>query len=231
MTQKRITICVPGDNFSGRFLDAWTMFLFELQQRGWAITISRNYSPVVALSRLRCMGGDPRNGLYQSPFAGRDYDYVLWIDSDMVWTVKHFEHLLKSMEETDAEVMTGLYLMADGVRYACVSEWQPEKLGTDDPMEFLLPNSFDDSPFPVGYNGLGFALVKRGVFERLPYPWFCGRESENPLVPISEDVDFCLRCAEAGIKIYVDPRVVVGHEKRMVLKPPARQTSSPDDAS
>jgi GT2 family glycosyltransferase len=32
-----------------------------------------------------------------------------------------------------------------------------------------------------------------------------------------EDVSFCLRAREKGFKVHVDPKVVVGHEKKVIF--------------
>jgi len=208
MNPTRLFICIPGDNFSGRFLDCWTSFLSDLQNAGYAVAISRTYHPVVSISRLRCMGGEKEG---HKPFNGAPYDWILWIDSDMVWTFADFDRLMKSAIATDAEIMTGLYLMADGRRFCAV-----ETIGQHlTPVDLVGQNS----PFEVHYNGLGFALIKRGVFERLTWPWFCGDAIGADGLPQSEDVLFAQQCREIGAPIMADPSVVVGHEKRMVLRP------------
>jgi hypothetical protein len=76
-----------------------------------------------------------------------------------------------------------------------------------------------DHPFPVAYSGLGFTLIRRGVFERLPYPWFEPRRVAGYLSYTSEDASFCRDCADAGIVVWCDPRVVVTHHKTVALRP------------
>jgi hypothetical protein len=208
---KRLFICVPGDNFSGRFLDCWTDFLSRLQEAGYAVAVSRAYLPVVGISRLKCLGGSETKGKIQQPFSGAGYDWILWIDSDMVWSFAEFATLMASAERTQSDIIGGLYLMADGRHFACT-----ETVG-----KHLTPAEINGrtDPFPVAFNGLGFALVRCGVFERLPWPWFCGDGISEDGKPRSEDVLFAHDCREAGLQIMVDPTVIVGHEKRMVLRP------------
>jgi len=71
----------------------------------------------------------------------------------------------------------------------------------------------------VAYNGMGFMLVKRGVFESLDYPWFRPIEKQiGEMVDFTmEDVGFCLRAKENGFGVFIDPLVRVGHEKKVVL--------------
>ena len=74
----------------------------------------------------------------------------------------------------------------------------------------------------VDYTGFGWMLVKHGVFESMEYPWFRPEWREFPFeTPVkeftSEDVSWCHLAKENGYDIHVDPTVVVGHEKMMVL--------------
>ena len=69
------------------------------------------------------------------------------------------------------------------------------------------------------YNGMGFMLIKKGVFEKVKYPWFCQLKKQIGDLEdyCSEDVAFCHLAKEAGFKIYVDPEIIVGHEKMRIL--------------
>ena len=65
-------------------------------------------------------------------------------------------------------------------------------------------------------NGMGWMLVKKGVFEKTEYPWF------GPIIMgldyCGEDVAFQVRAKDAGFDSYVDTSIIVGHEKEVVLK-------------
>ena len=76
-------------------------------------------------------------------------------------------------------------------------------------------------PFTVDYTGFGWVLIKKGVFEKLPYPWFAPKmqvfESGAVQDMCGEDVSFCLDAIEEGYEICCDPRIRVGHEKSRVI--------------
>ena len=76
-------------------------------------------------------------------------------------------------------------------------------------------------PFTVDYTGFGWVMIKKGVFEKLPYPWFAPKmqvfESGAVQDMCGEDVSFCLDAIEEGMKIWCDPRIRVGHEKTRVI--------------
>ena len=76
----------------------------------------------------------------------------------------------------------------------------------------------------VAYNGMGFFACRKGVIEKLKYPYF-----SYPLIEIeaedgkilrdmcSEDVAFCKNLTDAGFEITVNTDLVVGHEKTLVI--------------
>ena len=73
----------------------------------------------------------------------------------------------------------------------------------------------------VEANGMGWMLVKYGVFEKMKYPYFYPRKQEWPQYNWEEfvwdDVEFCLRAREAGFDVWVDPNLRIGHEKTKIL--------------
>ncbi len=225
VTTRPLTIvaCIPGREFSGRFFDAWNEFAERCHGVGVRLIVSRRYDAVVYYARNRVAGGDVRRGPKQAPWGGEvDYDYMLWIDSDVVFRFEDFQALLAHK----VDMVGGLYLMADNARYAAVEHMDEALFQKQGEFEFLTPASLAARRglVPVDYCGFGFVLVRRGIFEKLEYPWFrplyieIGGCSEFT----SEDVGFCLMAKKAGLQMMIDPDVVVGHEKAVVLAPPRR---------
>jgi len=70
---------------------------------------------------------------------------------------------------------------------------------------------------PVVSVGTGFTLIHRAVFQAVPRPWFrCGQIKAAPDL-LAEDLDFCLRAAEVGFPVFLDPAVRPGHETKVTL--------------
>jgi len=111
--------------------------------------------------------------------------------------------------------------MEDGKQFATVREWDEEYFAKHGAFQFLRPEDVENSQgrVEVAFTGMGFMLVKYGVFEKLEYPWFKPVEKRiGDVVDFTmEDVAFCLRAKEAGCPVRVDPCVRLGHEKRTVL--------------
>jgi hypothetical protein len=215
----RVVFCLPGGVFSGRFLDCWTELLGFCQKAGIDHVVSRHYDPVVYYARNKILGGVLQKGPAQLPWQGAvEYDFMLWIDSDVIFKPQDFVALLKH----NLDVVNGVYVMANGTHYPVVEHLDEELFRKTGSFAYLSREGLSAKTgiFQVGYSGFGFTLIKRGVFERLQYPWFrpiymkIGDTEEFT----SEDVGFCLKAREAGIPIHVDPAVRVGHEKLIVLR-------------
>lgn len=64
------------------------------------IAVSRHYSPVIYHCRANILGADNRAGKHQIPWQGKvNYDYMMWIDTDIVFEVDQIVSLFKSMEK------------------------------------------------------------------------------------------------------------------------------------
>ena len=132
-------------------------------------------------------------------------DLVFWLDSDMVFQPDTLERMLKTLQEKDLDILTGLYfrrvppyspvlfnkLEIDGV--ACdFTEWKH------------IPNDL----FEVGACGFGCVLMKTDVFFDVQSKY------GNMFAPIGnngEDVAFCWRARQCGYKIFCDPSLICGH--------------------
>jgi hypothetical protein len=165
-----------------------------------------------------CLGADVTRGINQKPFDGKiDYDFIMWIDSDILFTPQNVIALLNH----DEDIVAGIYQMEGGKALATVKYWDEEFFKKNGYFQFMTLENIDDKKelFEVAYTGMGFMLVKVGVFESMEYPWFRPLEKKiGDMVDFAmEDVGFCLRAKERGYVTFVDPMVRVGHEKVAVL--------------
>ena len=237
----RIVFCLPGNSFSGRFLECWTDLFVWCLRNGIQPILSRRESCNIYYVRNMCLGADVMRGEHQKPFNGTlQYDFIMWIDSDIIFTPEHFVKLLNH----NKDIVSGIYLMSDRKHFATVMEWDEEYFIKNGGFKFLTQEDLtpprstprpsprgegDESAaadesgevclLPISYTGMGFMLVKYGVFESMEYSWSKPLEKRigNAIGFTMEDVSFCLRAQEKGYKIYIDPTVRVGHEKKEVI--------------
>ena len=92
---KTVVFCLPGRGVSYTFLKSFVSLCFDLVQSGASIQISQDYSSMVNFARCKCLGANVLRGPDQLPWDGKlNYDYQLWIDSDIVFNVEKFYQIL-----------------------------------------------------------------------------------------------------------------------------------------
>ena len=215
----KILFCLPGKEYSGNFLQSWTNLLGYCYKQGHTVIYSQQYNCNIYYVRNMCLGGSILRGENQKPFNNKlDYDYMMWIDSDIIFTPQQFHMLLDHKKD----IVSGLYLMDGGQSYATVQNWDEEYFQKNGTFHFMTKTDVEKMKqyrtFPVVYTGFGFMLVKRGVFESMKYPWF-----KPEFVNIKGSIDFTMEdvtwCREANrleYEVHIDPNVVVGHEKSKI---------------
>lgn len=215
----KVIFCLPGRQFSGQFLSKWSNLLASCMNAGIDLVLSQRYNSNVYYVRAQCLGADVLAGKNQKPFQGTiDYDYIMWIDSDVIYEPIDFKKLL----DRELDIIGGIYLMENGTEYAVVKDWDLNYFQKHGTFKFLRKEDIllQQDPIEVSYTGFGFLLMKKGVFEKIEYPWFEPHITDlgKGIIDFaSEDVSFCLKARSTGFKIHIDPTVRVGHEKTKVL--------------
>ena len=224
---------LPGNSFSSNFLLAWSQLLIASQQKGIDLVLAPGVSSFVSFARAKSFGYNVMSGEHQLPFQGKiDYDYIMCIDSDMVFNPDMFFALLESPHD----VTSGLYIMSDNKHFTAVRDWDLDFFAKNGTFQFLTPQdveSWKAAPaepanryMQVTYNGLGWTLIKKGVLEKLNYPPFWRPLHRVPAAiagspdivdQSSEDVALFLNLRDAGVKCYIDTTIRAGHEKTVVL--------------
>jgi hypothetical protein len=227
---KKIVFCLPGRGTSYIFLKNFVQLCFDMVQNGMSIQISQDYSSMVNFARCKVLGANVLRGPNQVPWDGKlEYDYQLWIDSDIVFDTNKFWQLCDlalPAEEEERPISAGWYATEDG-QTTSVAHWLEEddfrKNGGVMNHETVESISKRRKPFTVDYTGFGWVMIKNGVFEdeKMTYPWFAPKmqqfESGAVQDMCGEDVSFCLDAIDAGYDIWCDPRIRVGHEKTRVI--------------
>jgi cellulose synthase/poly-beta-1,6-N-acetylglucosamine synthase-like glycosyltransferase len=226
-----VVVCVPGGSFTPGFFDSWTKLMLASTHKDFPveIAISRHYSPVIYHCRANILGADNRAGIHQIPWQGTiPYDYMLWLDTDIVFEVEQIIRLLSKMErDRSLEVLCGIYLTTSGTHSTIVKDWDINYFMKTGIFPFMTPAELkyeaEKSPkklAEVFYAGMGIMVVRKGAFEKVTYPWFEPIMHEIGISKdfSSEDVSLCIKWNEAGVKLWVDPEVIVGHEKSHIIR-------------
>ena len=224
---KTIAFCLPGLMYSGTFMTQFVRLLFDLNQQGINFYISQQYSSMVNHARTDCLQADNYAGTMLTPFRGQvPYDYIMWIDSDIVFKTEDLIELLKM----NKDIAAGWYVQSNNGplsnQSTVVERMNDQELyekGTNR-FETIEDMSRRTEPFKADYCGFGWILIKKGVYEKIPYPWFVPRvvQLKKPDGTIledvcSEDISMCQDFKKYGFDIWVNPKVRVGHQKMVIL--------------
>ena len=140
-----------------------------------------------------------RNRIAKKALDG-NYNYVLMVDSDMV--LPH--DALAIMMECNAGIVLGFYQRKNAKRGETPIFVQPGKVYYKHDLNDLAPFVY------ARYGGFGCALVDVQVFKAMEFPYFqYVWDSEVNLV--SEDIYFCKKARNMGIRTMAATRVWCGH--------------------
>lgn len=119
-----------------------------------------------------------------------NYDAILLTD----WDHSFKKESLKNLWDRNLPVVSGLFKSRKNKKYL---------IATEHPYTYLNPPSMEEI-FNVDSTGMGFMLIRREVFERLPEPIFGSVDG-------GVDRHFCNKLRLAGFDVWIDPTVEVKH--------------------
>lgn len=139
-------------------------------------------------------------------------DWVLWLDSDMVFEPDLLKKMLKVCEENDIDFLTGLCFRRK-------PPYTPTLFDRLDKMEhgasYTTIMSVPEGRFKVG--GCGFAGVLMSTDVLLSVAARFGGRMFDPLEGFGEDVSFCWRARQCGYEIWCDSDIELGHVGSMIV--------------
>jgi hypothetical protein len=228
-----VVVAVAGHSYTPNFVFSWSKFTVSVANtQKINMTYTNAYSPNIYHCRNILLGGNNLGGTYQPPWGGKfNYDYIMFIDTDQVFEPEDAYRLIDTMEANPKiDVLAGMYVMADNTLSTVILDWDEEFFSEHGRFDFKTPRQMQElgKASPNGlvkafYGGLGFSIFRKGVFDKLEYPWFepithkVGRGTDL----MGEDVSLFWKLNQKGVDFWVDPFIYVGHEKHQILKPPA----------
>jgi glycosyltransferase involved in cell wall biosynthesis/GT2 family glycosyltransferase/ubiquinone/menaquinone biosynthesis C-methylase UbiE len=151
-----------------------------------------------------------RNKLCDMAIQG-NYDYIFWVDSDVViprntliQLLSHTENIVAGwyvQKTTDSDSPEVFLLNGNGTRRAYINEVKGKGL------------------IDVGAVGFGCVLSKVSVVKDVGYPQFEYFNALDHKNTISEDSDFCKKARDKGYKIKVDTSLICEHIGRHIYIP------------
>ncbi|MAG17930.1 MAG: hypothetical protein CL944_00470 [Candidatus Diapherotrites archaeon] len=204
--KKNIAICIP----SGRFVD-FSFFKSFAQNIGnlmltYNTAVFTVASPMIFENRNELMR---RTFKFEETNPGFLFDYILWLDNDIVFNFKQIQKLISHLD-SGKDFVSGVYFnpLDDGIR--------PVAYYANGERYKWLEESELNGFIEVDAVGFGFCAFKmdiaRRAFEKFkPRPFDLRPLDDGSLV--TEDQVFCERAKELGYKIFLDSELIVKHAK------------------
>lgn len=140
----------------------------------------------------------------------KEMDYVLWLDSDMIFSPDVLKKLLEDRDKGD--IITGIY-------YRRVQPFKPvlfSKLDIDDSgCDWVGYDDYpEDEVFEIEGCGFGCVLTPVSAFVDVMAKF---GDMFAPIGGVGEDLSFCWRAKQCGYKIVADPQIQCGHVGHYVV--------------
>jgi len=145
-------------------------------------------------------------------FLETDIPYLISIDRDIAFSPDHLEKLYNNLKD-GYDLIAGIYCMRSGKGLS-------GRLGYGR-THFVLDGKIQEFEYvPWGFTGISRNLLQKMVDElSLPqlgtelkfYPFCEQKVSPDELDVMGDDVSFCEKAHQVGIKAYIDTAIQVGH--------------------
>jgi len=131
----------------------------------------------------------------------QNYTHLLWIDADMVFNADMAIELSRHFVRSEIDMISALaFGRQEGNFPIGYLKIHSDKRYARSPITHY-PNTL----YEVDGFGMAAVLMKADVFARIPEPWF---SFDNG---IAEDVYFCTKAREYGIRMWIDGSCKIGH--------------------
>lgn len=132
-------------------------------------------------------------------------DYILWLDSDMMFEPDTLKRMTNIMGEKDLDILSGIYFRrCEPYTPVLCDKLSISEGGCDHHNLEEVPEGL----FEVEGIGFGCVLMKTDVvFDVLAR----FHDAFSPIHAVGEDLSFCWRARECGYKIFADSSIQLGH--------------------
>lgn len=179
MTDKTVIVfLIPGKGYTLGFLQSWTKLLKEIYSA----------NDIIEPHFIFFEGSDElhtRNAIFQYNSETKtlfdnewDYDYIVSIDPDVIFEPWQVFNLIKKMHtQPDISLVGGTYA-SKGERTDILKDFSEEIFLVGENKYFTIEeikkwgNEINNGLLPVMNIGIKFFAAKKGLFERLEYPFF-----------------------------------------------------------
>lgn len=128
------------------------------------------------------------------------YDYIMWVDSDMILP----KNTLTQLMSHDKDIVSGVYAYKI-LRGENVVAKRFKKDAKDTYEDIPIKEIKESKLMEIDGVGFGCVLTKVDMFRHIKKPWF----KYSPTM--GEDIYFCRKAQKAGYKIWLDTSIKADH--------------------
>lgn len=195
---------------------------------GLVYTILTSGIPIAGAARVQGNQiGRQREKLFDMWHKKTDFDWILWVDSDIVLTNDSLKKVWDSVHAEDRPVVSGTYFISKEMEssimmpHACL--FMADDGDDKYSMKWIHPLPKDEL-LKVDYAGFGFLLMHRSVADKMRafhgdiafFTESSGDIGEKDTF-IGEDIQFFMKMKEAGIPLHAHTGATVKHMKRFAF--------------
>lgn len=159
--------------------------IVKMATQGYTIAENRNYLATQAIKE-KC-------------------SHLMMIDDDMIFPSNTLDTLLLNDKDFVGVLAHSRCLPPLPV----VTTFDQDEISTAD--RLLGKYNFPETLFKVKGIGGGVVLIKTDVFNKVSRPWFANENYDTGMTKVGEDYYFCNKVLDAGIDIWCDPTLKIGH--------------------
>ena len=151
-----------------------------------------------------------RNKLAENAIKG-GFDYIMWIDSDMVFQTDLVRKLLEDARHGKDYVTAIAFTRGLPIKPTIYDhiDWEPKEEGGVVTGAHTYWDYPRDQLFKIEASGLGACLMKTSLLVDVSKEFKCA--PFTMLQGIGEDMSLCWRLKKMGVEMWCDSRIKVGH--------------------
>lgn len=146
-------------------------------------------------------------------------DYLFFVDDDMIFGKDTIERLISSNKEVIGVNSYSRCLPPSstvGLMDKMGNYMHPDK-------HPAIAMRIPDELFKCYFVGTGVMLIDMKVFDKIEKPYFAFQSDENGMIIHGEDGSFCEKVKKAGIEIWCDPTISIGHIGEFIYQAPEKE--------
>lgn len=193
----RLLICVPAlDYMHTEFTKSLTALIMRLKDDGIDFDVCIISGTLVYIAREKLARKAVEEG----------FTHTLWLDSDMVFN----DDLLDDLMFSGKDFVSGVYHARRPPHKSCIFK----DIRLDSIVKY--DDEYPKDTFEIAGCGFGCVLIKTDIFKKV-YEKF--GDAFLPMHGLGEDIAFCKRVHDVGIKMFCEPSVRLGHIGHLTIYP------------